>query len=233
MQLSDEIILVKYGEEIEALRSALLSNVENISTLKLVSILRCVVNNPYIPEEDFESLSKLLEIDSFTFKKIYDDFYQSNREVKVSNFKFPSYMIERGEQEEGEIVKSIIKILDSSEDNRKIFEQYSPTNLISKKFLRNLDDFLSAYVFNGSMKESISRLIEELKERNSYRVARVQAKDGSERWLKPLGDVGKRLTEGEEYYVRVSYPFIRLHDKLTLSEVASVKLDRLNVKYVG
>ena len=233
MQISDEILLLKYGNEISVIKEILLEDLDPISDRKLLEILKFAVNNPNIKGEEYVKFAKLIEVDYRLFKRIYDGFYSSSSQFNLMNFDFPSYIMEEQEPNEKEIFKSLVDILKSGGEGVEILKKFKPEHLIARSAIRELNEFLSSFLFKGDMRDTIFKLVTELKERDRYRLARVKARDTGDPLLKPLGLVGNKLKECKEYYVRVTYPFVALHDKTTLSEVVNLRMENLELEYIG
>ena len=231
--ITDEILVEKYGAELKTLKKTLLlSSSDQMSDIKFLDLLKAVLNNNKIDEQDSEEIGSALECSPNLVLRVHKSFYQPSSSINVLNFDFPKHILKKPKfGSDQETIKMIVEGVRSSYTNDKIVGELELTDLISQDSLHSMEEFLANYLFEGNIKNSFNQLINELKNRERYKIASVKIKE-CDKYL--LSDAGKGLSlllEFNEYYVRMIYPFVAIHDVKTLKEVATVKVEHLEIRY--
>ncbi len=234
MDLSNEIILEKYKKEILLVKNVILGKLSNnISDLKFLEILKVILNNNNMDENDFEKISEALEIEELLLKKVYEEFYNDSNKINILNFDFPRHLLEETKfEKDSDVIKNIINILTSSRKNIEILKEFKPIDLISKDHLEALNSFMISYIFDGKIKKSIENLIRELKHHDKFVLIKAKLKDEYNYLLRDFKREFNLLSQENEYYSRILYPYISLHDKATLKEIVTIKLESIDIKYL-
>lgn len=234
MEINDEIILQKYSDEISRLKHIFLKlSVDEISNLKFLDMLKFVLSNIKIREEDFDNVSKHLNCSLTLLKDMHKAFYYHHESINILNFEFPKYILKKPIFANDKLALNfILDTIKSSYGNEKIIRDLEITDLISTKALNKMESFLSANLFEKRIKENFSKFFDELTHDERYRIAMVKLRKESINIITENNKLLQKLRNFNKYYVKLLHPFIAIHDINTLKEIITIKAAFIEVEYV-
>lgn len=234
MEINEEIILQKYSDELSRLKHIFLkSSVDEMSNLKFLDMLKFVLSNTKIKDEDFNNVSNHLNCSITLLKDMHKAFHHHHESINILNFEFPKYILKKPIfANDKSALHFILDTIKSSYGNEKIIKDLELTDLISKKALNKMESFLSANLFEKRIKENFAKFFDELTHEERYRVAMVRLRKESINIITENNKLLQKLRNFNKYYVKLLNPFVAIHDINTLKEIITIKSAFVEVEYV-